>query len=109
MRRPRLQRYRSTTMPANKIKVLKFLSNFNIGGTERQFLHIVQRMDRERFDVHVACFSSVGKFFPLIQECHLPFHEFHIRRLYSPATWLRLLKFASYLKKQKFDVVHSYG
>ncbi len=96
-------------MQDNRIKVLKFLTNFNIGGTERQFVEIVQRMDLDRFDVHIGCFARTGGFLPLVESKGMPLEEFNIRRLYSPATWLRQCEFARYLYRERFQVVHSYG
>jgi glycosyltransferase involved in cell wall biosynthesis len=96
-------------MQDNKIKVLKFLTNFNIGGTERQFVQLVQQMDLDRFDLHVACFARSGSFLPLVESRGIPLSVFSIRRLYSPLTWLRLLQFAHYLRWNRFQVVHAYG
>src|SRR4051812_23733394 len=96
-------------MQDNRIKVLKFLTNFNIGGTERQFVQLVQQMDLDRFDLHVACFARSGSFLPLVESRGIPLSTFSIRRLYSPVTWMRLLQFAHYLRWNHFQVVHAYG
>jgi glycosyltransferase involved in cell wall biosynthesis len=96
-------------MQDNRIKVLKFLTNFNIGGTERQFVQLVQQMDLDRFDLHVSCFARSGSFLPLVEARGIPLSTFSIRRLYSPATWMRMLQFAHYLRWNRFQVVHAYG
>jgi glycosyltransferase involved in cell wall biosynthesis len=96
-------------MQDNKIKVLKFLTNFRIGGTERQFVQLVQQMDQDRFDLHLSCFSREGDFFPLIKASGIPLDELPIRRLYSPGTWLKVIQFARYLRWNRFQVVHAYG
>ena len=96
-------------MQDNRIKVLKFLTNFNIGGTERQFVHMVRQMDLGRFDLRVGCFARRGGFLPLVESAGIPLTEFSIRRLYSPLTFLRQLQFAHYLRWNRFQVVHTYG
>jgi L-malate glycosyltransferase len=96
-------------MQDNRIKVLKFLTNFNIGGTERQFVHMVRQMDSDRFDLKVGCFARLGGFLPLVESSGVPLTEFSIRRLYSPLTLLRQLQFANYLRWNRFQVVHTYG
>src|SRR5436190_5001050 len=96
-------------MQDTRIKVLKFLTNFNIGGTERQFVQMVQQMDLDRFDLHVACFARRGGFLPLVESRGIPLAEFGIRRLYSPLTLWRQLQFAHYLRENRFQVVHTYG
>jgi glycosyltransferase involved in cell wall biosynthesis len=93
----------------DRIRVLKFLTNFNIGGTERQFVQLVQQMDLDRFDLHLSCFSRIGDFFPLVQSRGLPLKEIAIRKLYNPFTWLKQLQFARYLRWNRFQVVHTYG
>jgi glycosyltransferase involved in cell wall biosynthesis len=96
-------------MQDNRIKVLKFLTNFNIGGTERQFVQMVQQMDLDRFDLHLGCFARRGGFLPLVESRGIPLTEFSIRRLYSPVTFWRQLQFAHYLRWNRFQVVHTYG
>src|SRR5262249_31929306 len=48
------------TSENNGIRVLKFVNQFFIGGTERQFVHVANGLDRSRFDVDLACFRRVG-------------------------------------------------
>ena len=43
-----------------KIALLEFLTDFRIGGTERQVVNLVRSLDRSRFDVHLACFRALG-------------------------------------------------
>ena len=50
-----------------RIRVLKFLSVFMIGGTERQFVNVVKNLDSSKFDVHLACFRKFGAFLPEIE------------------------------------------
>jgi len=96
-------------MQDNRIRVLKFLTNFNVGGTERQFVQLVQQMDLDRFDLHLGCFARRGGFLPLVESRGIPLGEFSIRRLYSPLTWWRQVQFARYLRWNRFQVVHTYG
>ena len=49
----------------NRIKVLKFLNHFGIGGTERQFVYTANGLDSSRFDVEIACSLRDG---PLLQK-----------------------------------------
>src|SRR5918993_175032 len=36
------------------------MSSFDPGGTERQMIELVRRLDRERWDVHLACLAARG-------------------------------------------------
>ena len=45
----------------NKIKIVFLLGTLGIGGTERQFLETIRRINRHRFDLHVLSLPCVGK------------------------------------------------
>jgi glycosyltransferase involved in cell wall biosynthesis len=96
-------------MREDRIRLLKFLTNFNIGGTERQFVQLAQKIDPNRFDLHVACFERVGSFLPAIEARGVPLTEYGIRRLYSPSTLRAQWQFARYLRENQIHIVHSYG
>src|SRR6185295_13789371 len=96
-------------MREDRIRLLKFLTNFNIGGTERQFVQLVKKIDPNRFDLHVSCFARVGSFLPSIESLGVPVTEFNIGRLYNPLTWRAQWQFARYLREHQIQIVHSYG
>jgi hypothetical protein len=50
---------------APRIQLVKFLTTFGVGGTEKQVANLTKRMDRRSFDVSFACMSRWGE---LIQE-----------------------------------------
>src|SRR5262245_16596310 len=96
-------------MYEEKIRVLKFLSLFAIGGTERQFVNIIQRLDRRHFDLHVACFQKWGPFLPEVEACGWPVRTYQIQGMFSYKTLRRQLQFARYLRQHRIQVVHTYG
>ena len=65
-----------------RIRLLKFLSIFMIGGTERQFVNVVQRLDQSKFELHLACFKKFGPFLADVQACGFPISDYAIKRLY---------------------------
>jgi glycosyltransferase involved in cell wall biosynthesis len=97
------------SMQDNRIRVVKFITNFYIGGTERQFVQIIRNLDLARFDLHLGCFRRDGSLLPFVESKNIPLHEYRIRRLYSPATWLRICEFARFLRRNRVQIVHSYG
>jgi len=94
---------------SEKIRVLKFLSVFLIGGTERQFVNVVKRLDVSQFDVHLACFQKFGPFLPEIEKCGYPLRDYASGRLYSLKTIAAQLRLAAYLRRRRIQVVHAYG
>ena len=80
-----------------------------IGGTERQFVNVVHRLDRERFDLHLSCFRKFGAFLPDIEASGHPLTAYRIRSLYGVRTSMVQFQFANYLRKHRIEVVHTYG
>jgi L-malate glycosyltransferase len=99
-------RYRAC---ASRVRVLKFLNHFFIGGTERQFVHVANGLDRSRFAVDIACHRCEG---PLLDTLHpdLPVHTYPVHGSFlnfkSIRNQARLIRD---IRKEKFDIVHSYG
>src|SRR5262249_8430191 len=44
------------------------LTSFEPGGTERQMIELIRRLDRSRWTVHVACFQARGAWFGRVAE-----------------------------------------
>ena len=96
-------------MPSDRIRVLKFLTHFAVGGTERQFVYTATGLDRSRFDIRVGCTALIGPFIKDIQAMNVPIWEYPITSLYSYQTMRRQLKFVRDLRREQIQVVHAYG
>jgi hypothetical protein len=70
-------------MPSDRIKVLKFLTHFAVGGTERQFVYTTTGLDRSRFDIRVACMARMGALMKDIQALTVPIREYPINNMSS--------------------------
>jgi glycosyltransferase involved in cell wall biosynthesis len=82
------------------IPVAIFLTSFHPGGTERQMIELVQRLDRRRFDVHAACFHREGAWLPRVEAC-APIAEFPIAGFTRPATLARAAEFARWCRARR--------
>src|SRR5688572_16656231 len=51
---------RRVPRPRIRISVAIVLTSFDRGGTERQMVELVRRLDRGACDVHLACFRAEG-------------------------------------------------
>jgi len=94
---------------ARKIRVLNLLTNFHIGGTERQVTNIALKLDSSRFDLHLACLRNSGELLEELKDLNVPRPEFRIGSLYSFATLIQGLRLIRYLKRNRIEMVHSYG
>jgi len=96
-------------MQPNRIKLLKMLTNFHIGGTERQVVNLALGIDPARFDLHLACLRSSGALLGELKTLQVPRPEFRIGRFYNPVTMWQGMRLARYIRKNRIQIVHSYG
>jgi len=96
-------------MRSDKVKLLKLVTNFHIGGTERQVANLAKGLDRSRFDLHLACLWESGELLEELKALDVPRPEFRIGSLYSRKTFRQALRFVRYLRHNAIQIVHSYG
>jgi glycosyltransferase involved in cell wall biosynthesis len=100
----------STPSVSNRIGLLKFVTCFGIGGTERQVVNFARGLDHSRFELHVACFRRWGHYLNEINTNLTPLTEYNITRLSNPTITLReQVKFARYVRRNRIHIVHTYG
>jgi glycosyltransferase involved in cell wall biosynthesis len=91
---------------APQIPVAVFLTAFQPGGTERQMTELIQRLDRSRFDVHVACFHRQGPWLPPV-EASAPVTAFPIEGFARPATLARAARFARWCRARRIAILQT--
>jgi glycosyltransferase involved in cell wall biosynthesis len=94
---------------SKKIKLLQMLTNFHIGGTERQVTNLALGIDSSHFDLHLACLRHSGELLAELETLRAPRPEFRIGSLYSPKTFWQGLRLAHYVRRNLIQIVHSYG
>ena len=96
------------TMP-KKIKLLELLTNFHIGGTERQVANLALGIDASHFDLHLACLRHSGELLADLETLRVPRPEFPIGHIYSLRTLWQGIRLARYVRTNLIQIVHSYG
>ncbi len=94
---------------SDKIRLLKLVTNFHIGGTERQVANLAKGLDRSRFDLHLACLWESGELLEELKALGVPRPEFRIGSLYGRKTFRQAVRFARYIRSNSIGIVHSYG
>jgi len=92
-----------------RIRLMKFVTIFAIGGTERQVVNIGKGLDPGRFDLQFSCLHRVGE---LLAECHAQawtITEYKIRRLYGYTTLKKQIEFARSMRRQRIQILHTYS
>jgi glycosyltransferase involved in cell wall biosynthesis len=90
-----------------QIPVAVFLTRFDPGGTERQMIELIRRLDPSQFDVHVACFHRDGAWLPRVTERVASVVEFPIRGFVRPSTLAALAAFARWCRRERIAVVQT--
>jgi L-malate glycosyltransferase len=83
------------------------LTSFEPGGTERQMIELVRRLDRERWTVHVACFHARGGWFNRVAEVAASVAEFPVTTFRSPNAARHMWTFAKWCRTHRIAVVHT--
>jgi L-malate glycosyltransferase len=96
-------------MQTKKIKLLQMLTNFHIGGTERQVANLALGIDSSHFDLHLACLWEDGELLAELESLRVPRPEFRIGSLYSLKTLWQGIRLAHYVRRNLIQIVHSYG
>lgn len=96
-------------MRSDRIRLLKFVNAFALGGTERQFVALSERVAPEWFEVHLACHRRWGPLLPRVERLGVPLVEYPVRSLYRPEAWTWRLELFRYLRRHSMQIVHSYG
>ncbi|HTS27234.1 MAG TPA: glycosyltransferase [Bryobacteraceae bacterium] len=94
---------------SRRIRLLQMLTNFHIGGTERQVANLALGIDSSHFDLHIACLRNSGELLAELETLEVPRPEFRIGPLYSPKTFWQGIRLARYVRRNLIQIVHSYG
>jgi glycosyltransferase involved in cell wall biosynthesis/CelD/BcsL family acetyltransferase involved in cellulose biosynthesis len=91
------------------IRLLKFITAFGIGGTERHVVGLSRALDAERFHLHLACLRCRGDFLRELSGLPVPIVEYPISRLYNSGAFAAQARFARYVRRHRIQMVHTYG
>ena len=95
-------------MPLGRPYPLVFLlTSFDVGGTERQMVELMCRLDRRLFELHVACFHRRGPLLSRVAPHAKSIETFPIRGFGSPSTARQLLAFSKWCRRVGARIIHT--
>jgi len=83
------------------------MTSFEPGGTERQMIELVRRLDSNRWTVHVACFRASGGWFHRVAEAAASITEFPVTSFKSPNLVRQIAAFSQWCRRLNIAVVHT--
>ena len=93
----------------DKIRLLEFMTNLATGGTEKQVLNLIKRLDREKYEVFLGCLGCWGDLLEDVKNECLAIDEYPINHMYGYRTLRQQLKFSRSLAQRNIQLVHSYN
>ncbi len=93
--------------PAAPVPIAVMMTSFEPGGTERQMVELVRRLDPSRWTVHIACFRRRGSWFPRAAEAARSVAEFPVSSLKRPSMLRQMWSFAEWCRAKRIALVHT--
>jgi glycosyltransferase involved in cell wall biosynthesis len=84
-----------------------FVDRFAPGGTQRQMIELLERLDRRQFRVYPVCFHRSGAWFDRVEAFDEPVAVFPIFGFRRPATARQLFAFARWCRTKSIAVLHT--
>ena len=93
-----------------KIKILYTIPNFDTAGSGRVVYDLVKGLDKDKFEIEIACSNSKGAFFKEVEGLGVSIHIQNTTTEYQPylSLFSRIHPIMQFLKNNKYDIVHSW-
>lgn len=92
-----------------RVKLLKFVGIFGVGGTEQQVVTLARELDHSRFELHLACFGRRGELRDQLRPFEGSTAEYRIRKLYNKGAVQEWMRLARYIRGHQIQIVHTYN
>lgn len=90
------------------LRIVYLIDKMGAGGAQTHLRSLASRLDRERFSTEVVCLTRGGVSADRLRLEGIPVTVLGVSRLYSPSAGPAFLRFATWLRRSRPAVVHTY-
>ncbi len=90
-------------------RVLHLVNSFEAGGTERQFIELLKRLNRDEYDVRLSAIHNLGCFRQEIAHLFSTIPEFPLTSFYNLNAYKQLKKLRAFIHRERIDILHAHG
>jgi glycosyltransferase involved in cell wall biosynthesis len=98
----------SVVRTGERPRVLHLINYFEAGGTERQAVELLKRLDPERYDVRLAALRNEGPLYDEIAARFPAIPEFTFTSFYNATAVRQLARLHSFLLRERIDILHAH-
>ena len=92
----------------HRLRVLHLLVNFESGGTERQAVELLKRIDPDRYDVRLAVLRNYGPLYEEIEPQFPAVPEFPLTSFYDANFIKQCRRLRTFLQQERIEILHAH-
>lgn len=96
-------------MVRSRPRVLHLITSFEAGGTERQTVELLKRLDRDQYEVRLAAIRKEGPFYNEIAPLFAEVPEFRLTSFYNKNAVKQLARLRRLIVSERIDIIHGHG
>jgi glycosyltransferase involved in cell wall biosynthesis len=89
-------------------RVLYTVNRMDVGGSQTHLVQVLRLLDRRRFDPMLCCLSGKGALLETASATGATVVNVGLGRLKSPAALGPIWRLASFMRRERIDIVHNY-
>jgi len=101
-------RLNKTVGQTRKPRILHLITSFEVGGTERQAVELLKRIDRQRFDARLAAIRLDGPLYREVAEMFPRIPLFPLTSFYNVNAAKQLMRLRNWIVRKKVNILHAH-
>ncbi|MCK0125025.1 glycosyltransferase family 4 protein [Gelidibacter sp. F2691] len=92
------------------IRILLTTSNFHKAGSGKVIHDLVKGIDKNNFQISIACGNNLGEFFKEVEALGVPIYIYETKTQYRPYhnLYRRIWDISKFYREHQFDIIHSW-